>query len=163
MRVSNAQSLEMAHSVQDLQVEVEVDDVKIEPNSLAGHVLVVEDSPDNQDLVTRYLIKVGATVEVVDNGLIAVQKAMTSPYDLILMDVQMPIMDGLTATKKLRAEGYKGPIAILTANALKEDKDKCLSAGANDYLTKPLVVVDFYKVLQTHLQPTDKDNSLNVA
>ena len=146
-----------------MQVENLEEETGIEKSSLIGHVLVVEDSPDNQELITKYLIKAGATAEIVDNGLMAVQKAMTSTYDLIIMDVQMPIMDGLTATRKLRAEGYEGPIAILTANALKEDKDKCLNAGANEYLTKPIQVTKFFKVLKTYLQSSGKDDNLNVA
>ena len=121
------------------------------PNSVSGHVLVVEDSPDNQALIAKYLTRAGATVDVVDNGLMAVQKALTQEYDLILMDVQMPVMDGLTATKKLRSEGYRKPIVNLTANALKEDRDRCLDAGSDDYLTKPLDVRHFHKVLQTFL------------
>jgi CheY-like chemotaxis protein len=156
--------LDMAEKYEDMQVEAIEENVRIEPNSVSGHVLVVEDSPDNQDLITKYLIRAGATVEVVDNGLMAVQRALTASYDLILMDVQMPIMDGLTATKKLRAEGYTNPIVNITANAMKEDRDKCIAAGADDYLTKPVDVSRFYKVLQTYLKPINKDNeNLNVA
>ena len=146
----------MATCMEDMQVEAIEETTNIVANSVSGHVLVAEDSPDNQDLIAKYLIKAGATVEVVDNGLMAMQKALSRSYDLILMDVQMPIMDGLTATKKLRREGYKIPIVIITANALKEDRDKCLTAGADDYLTKPVDVRHFYKVLQTYLKPCNK-------
>ena len=155
------QDMQLIHGPEDVEERITDDGAGIVKNSLVGHVLVVEDSPDNQDLICKYLIKAGVTAEVVDNGLMAVQKAMTSNYDLIIMDVQMPIMDGLTATKKLRAEGYKGPIAILTANALKEDRDKCLKAGANNYMTKPIVVNEFYATLKEHLDAADK--GLNVA
>jgi CheY-like chemotaxis protein len=80
------------------------------------------------------------------------------------MDVQMPIMDGLTATKKLRSEGYTRPIVNVTANALKEDREKCLKAGADNYLTKPVDVSEFYKVLQTYLKRHNTDNKgVNVA
>ncbi len=151
--VGDCEDLQLAHGADEFVVKDIDEGTSIVKNSLAGHVLVVEDSPDNQDLITKYLIKAGATCEVVDNGLMALQKAMTSQYDLIIMDVQMPIMDGLTATKKLRASGYKGAIAILTANALKEDREKCMKAGANNYLTKPIVVPKFYAVLKEHLAP----------
>lgn len=161
--IGGCQDLDLAYGPEEMQVENLEEETGIEKSSLIGHVLVVEDSPDNQELITKYLIKAGATAEIVDNGLMAVQKAMTSTYDLIIMDVQMPIMDGLTATRKLRAEGYEGPIAILTANALKEDKDKCLNAGANEYLTKPIQVTKFFKVLKTYLQSSGKDDNLNVA
>jgi signal transduction histidine kinase/CheY-like chemotaxis protein len=148
---------DMATGLEHMQVEAIDENVRIVTNTVIGHVLVVEDSPDNQDLIAKYLIKAGATVEVVDNGLMAVQKALTEPYDLILMDVQMPIMDGLTATRKLRSEGYKNPIVNITANAMKEDRDKCIAAGADDYLTKPVDVSRFYKVLQTYLKAAGKD------
>ena len=162
--VGDIDHLDMAEKYEDMQVEAIEENVRIEPNSVSGHVLVVEDSPDNQDLITKYLIRAGATVEVVDNGLMAVQRAMTASYDLILMDVQMPVMDGLTATKKLRAEGYTQPIVNITANAMKEDRDKCLAAGADGYLTKPVDVSRFYKILQTYLKSVEKDaGSRNVA
>jgi CheY-like chemotaxis protein len=154
--VGDIQPLTMATCLEDMQVEAIEEAECIIPNSVSGHVLVVEDSPDNQDLIAKYLIKAGASVEVVDNGLIAVQKALTCSYDLILIDVQMPIMDGLTATKKLRAEGYTKPVVNITANAMKEDQDKCLAAGSDDYLTKPVDVRHLYKVLQTYLKPSDK-------
>jgi signal transduction histidine kinase/CheY-like chemotaxis protein len=153
----------MARHRHDMQVEAIEENVHIVPNSLSGHVLVVEDSPDNQDLIAKYLIKAGATVEVVDNGLMAMQKALSRHYDLVLMDIQMPVMDGLAATKKLRAEKYTKPIVIITANAMKEDRDKCLGAGADDYLTKPINIGHLYKVLQTHLQRLDKDDKASDA
>jgi signal transduction histidine kinase/ActR/RegA family two-component response regulator len=162
--IGNIETLKMATQLEDMQVEAIDETVNIVPNSVSGHVLVVEDSPDNQDLIAKYLIKAGATVEVVDNGLMAMQKALTRHYDLILMDVQMPIMDGLTATRKLRDEGYTKPVVMITANSLKEDRDKCLTAGADDYLTKPVDVRHFSKVLQMYLQPGEKTESKsNVA
>jgi signal transduction histidine kinase/ActR/RegA family two-component response regulator len=162
--VGDVESSTLVEASEDMQVEAIEETVRIVPNTVSGHVLVVEDSPDNQDLLCKYLIKAGATVEVVDNGLMAVQKALTCSYDLILMDVQMPIMDGLTATKKLRSEGYTRPIVNVTANALKEDREKCLKAGADNYLTKPVDVSEFYKVLQTYLKRHNTDNKgVNVA
>ena len=150
--------------VDDLEVATSPTDTRHGPgdvkqgvlaNSIAGRVLVVEDSPDNQDLLVKHLIKAGATVEVVDNGLSAVQKAQASHYDLILMDVQMPVMDGLTAARQLRERGYAKPIVTLTANAMKEDRDKCLAAGVDDYLTKPLDAAELYRVLTTYLRPRE--------
>ena len=156
--VGDIEQLNMATSLTEMQVEAIEETSRIVPNSVSGRVLVVEDSPNNQDLIAKYLIKAGATVEVVDNGLMAVQKALARDYDLILMDVQMPVMDGLTATKKLRSEGYGKPIVNITANAMKEDRDRCLAAGSDDYLTKPVDVRHFHKVLQTFLQPTDRND-----
>ena len=164
IETGKVEQLNMATCLGDMQVEAMEESLNIAPNSVRGHVLVAEDSPDNQELIAKYLIKAGATVEVVDNGLMAVQKALTQSYDLILMDVQMPIMDGLTAIKKLRREGYTKPIVNITANAMKEDQDKCIAAGADDYLTKPVDLNRFYKVLQTYLKSRNKsDNNRNVA
>ena len=162
--IGDIPSLDMVTHLEDMQVDAIEETQSISPNSVSGRVLVAEDSPDNQALIAKYLIKAGATVEVVDNGLIAVQKALTSAYDLILMDVQMPVMDGLTATKKLRAQGYSKPIVNITANAMKEDRDKCLEAGSDDYLTKPMNMRHLYKLLQTYLRPADTSKGkLNVA
>ena len=150
--IGDIDPLTMATSMRDMQDELIEPQERLPANSLSGHVLVVEDSPDNQDLIAKYLAKAGATVEVVDNGLQAVQKASADHYDLILMDVQMPVMDGLTATKQLRDAGYAKPIVTLTANAMKEDRDRCLAAGADDYLTKPVDMGQFSKILKTYLK-----------
>jgi|GEM_PF-1622238 len=106
-------------------------------------ILLAEDGPDNQRLITFLLKKAGAGVTVATNGQIAYDKAMAArdavaPFDVILMDIQMPIMDGYTATSRLRKEGYHGPIIALTAHAMNEDRAKCLAAGCNDFMTKPL-------------------------
>lgn len=121
-------------------------------NCVVGDVLLAEDTPDNQHLISMYIRRVGANVEVVENGQQALHRALQKEYDLILMDMQMPIMGGVEATEKLRIAGYKKPIVTLTANALKQDREKCALAGADDYLTKPLDLEQFYQVLQTYLQ-----------
>lgn len=101
-------------------------------------VLLVEDSTDNQFLFVRYLTKAGALVDVASDGLEGVEKAQQANYDAILMDVQMPKLDGYGATKKLREIGIKTPIIALTAHALKEEKERALSSGFSGYLIKPL-------------------------
>ena len=136
-------------------VETVDDSARIAPNSLSGHVLIVEDSIDCQDLITKHMSKAGATVEVVDNGLAAVERALVQSYDLILMDVQMPVMDGLAATKRLRSEGYAKPIVSITANAMKEDRDRCIAAGSDDYLTKPIDVRRLHSVMHKYLSGRD--------
>lgn len=109
---------------------------------LAGRILLAEDSPLNHRLISTLLTKAGAAVDIVENGQEAVEKAMaalaSNPYDLVLMDIQMPIMDGYAASKALRKSGFKSPIIALTANAMIEDRQRCLAAGCNDFMTKPI-------------------------
>lgn len=142
----------LANDFGDSYDEPEGEIIKIEPGSLVGKVLLAEDTLDNQKLISMYVTRTGASVEVVNNGKHAVDKALSGEFDLILMDMQMPIMGGVDATAKLRTMGYSKPIVALTANALREDQEKSLRAGLDEYLTKPVDLNRFNAVLKRYLK-----------
>ena len=124
-------------------------------NSLVGcRILLAEDGPDNQRLIGHLLRKAGAQVEVAENGMVAARSAIITkdPFDLILMDMQMPLMDGYEATRELRHYGYDGPIIALTAHAMKGDEQKCLDAGCNAYLAKPIDKPTFFGTVARFLK-----------
>jgi CheY-like chemotaxis protein/HPt (histidine-containing phosphotransfer) domain-containing protein len=113
-------------------------------------ILLAEDNPINQRLAVILLQKSGFSVDAVDNGLLAFEKAQSEAYHAILMDVQMPEMDGFEATRRIREwEGGQRhiPIIAMTAHALKEDRERCLEAGMDDYVTKPIDIKTLLKTL----------------
>lgn len=106
--------------------------------TLHGKILVVDDARDNQILITSILKRAGLTSNCVDNGQLALDALKTEPYDLIIMDKQMPVLDGISATKIIRTSGNNIPIIALTADAFEEDRQTSIDAGCNAYVTKPI-------------------------
>jgi PAS domain S-box-containing protein len=128
-----------------------VGDTGTEGAGLAGYrLLLAEDNPLNQEVAVSLLEDVGISVDVAEDGLIALEKARSQPYDLILLDVQMPNMDGLTAARELRKlpEYTATPIVAMTANAFDEDRQNALDAGMNEHVAKPVDPDVLYGVLQ---------------
>ncbi len=117
-------------------------------------VLLVEDSEDNQILISHYLSAAGLSVEVARNGREGIEKARRQRFDLVVMDIQMPGMDGHEAARRLRAEGFKKPIIALTANAFKEDRDRAFESGFSEYLTKPVNRTLLLRTLDQRLADT---------
>jgi signal transduction histidine kinase/CheY-like chemotaxis protein/HPt (histidine-containing phosphotransfer) domain-containing protein len=122
---------------------------------LSPHVLLVEDNLVNQEVGKGMLESLGCTVDLVDNGVRAIEAVQRNPYDMVFMDCQMPEMDGLEATRRIRGWESSGsshlPIISLTAYAMKEDRIACLGSGADDYLSKPFTRDELSSVVGRHL------------
>lgn len=125
-----------------------------------GHILLAEDNETIQQLLSLFLRKMGATVTVAGSGLVAVQYARQFHYDLVFMDMQMPVMSGTEAVERLRQIGYTQPIVALTANATVEDKMACLAAGCNDFLAKPISRDQLYVLTAKYLNDPIQTHSV---
>jgi two-component system sensor histidine kinase/response regulator len=131
-------------------------------HTIAGaRILLVEDNEINQMVAREMLASVGLHVDLAENGQIALDRvaiafAADRPYDMVLMDMQMPVMDGVTASTRIRADhGDSMPIVAMTANAMKSDRDRCLQAGMNAFVTKPIKPDALWQVLLTWIKPRD--------
>jgi PAS domain S-box-containing protein len=145
------------------KVRPKLDETVVEKDAIGVgyNILVVEDDKINQKLAHRLLKRKGYGITIVSNGLEAVNIYEDNRFDLILMDIQMPIMDGLTATKKIREKANAFvPIIALTAYAIKGDREKFLRKGMDDYISKPIDLDEFYSVLEKHLVKKSEDSSI---
>jgi CheY-like chemotaxis protein len=123
-----------------------------------ARVLLVEDALDNQRLLALYLREAGADVQVAADGVTACEMtlgavAAGAPFDVVLMDVQMPRLDGYHATARLRAAGYRGVVVALTAHALESERGRCLEAGCDDFLSKPVEPAVLVATIAKHVGP----------
>jgi signal transduction histidine kinase/DNA-binding response OmpR family regulator len=131
--------------------DIEKEEHKTSNKQLVGKVLLAEDHDDNRRLISRYLRSLGLTVIAVENGEQAVELCLKEYPDLVLLDIQMPIMDGISALKLLKDCAYQQPIFALTANAMSHEIDHYLSLGFTGYLAKPIDKDAFYNALSQHL------------
>jgi signal transduction histidine kinase/CheY-like chemotaxis protein len=146
---------ELYHIIMNLMIKTNHADNEQQPTEIALprlRILFAEDYIHNRIIITKYLKQFDATIDAADNGSIAVEKFKSSVYDIVLMDMQMPVMDGYTATKMIRAyEKERGlkftPIIALTAYALKGEVEKSLAAGCNEHLSKPVKKQEFLECL----------------
>jgi CheY-like chemotaxis protein/HPt (histidine-containing phosphotransfer) domain-containing protein len=126
-------------------------------------VLLVEDNDLNQEVATELLRGAGLVVDVADNGQIAVDKVQSAAYDIVLMDMQMPVMDGLSATRiiRQRPEFKSMPIVAMTANAMQADREACKEAGMDDFVTKPIEPRELFQALLKWIKP--REGAVNEA
>ena len=120
-----------------------------------ARILITDDTPANRQLAGVILRKAGLQVDEAENGVIAIEKATTNSYDLLLMDMQMPVMDGFTATSTLRNHGLTQPILAFTANVTEQDRQNCLSSGCTGFLTKPINIDLLLSTIAEYLPTQD--------
>ncbi len=124
-------------------------------NRLDGHILLVDDGQTNRQLIGLILRRAGAQVTTANDGQEGFDLAIETKFDLILMDMQMPIMDGYTASARLRKQGITTPIIALTASAMTRDRERCLNAGCSDYLTKPVDTEELIERVESWMKKVD--------
>ncbi|MEX2207978.1 MAG: ATP-binding protein [Myxococcota bacterium] len=148
-----------------IPAEAVVEDAGVEGNrperdpssALRGHLLLAEDGPDTRRLLVHHLLRWGLDVETAENGQLAIDRVRAAqsggkPFDLVLMDMQMPELDGYQATRMLRAGGFTGRIVALTAHAMHGSREACIEAGCDDYLSKPVDRTRLRAIVATQLE-----------
>lgn len=148
---------------QNLAGSTDHSEAKAGQPGFSGNILVAEDSPTNQILIKSMLERSGLQVTIAEDGIEALQKVLTQQFDLILMDMMMPHMNGYEAVKELRKAGINTPVIAVTANAMKGDDKKCLEVGCDDYLAKPIDRRELFKMLDKYLSPTSQEEDYSAA
>lgn len=121
-------------------------------------VLLIEDNFDTARVISRFLSYFGSVVEPAENGLEGVIKAEMRPPDIILMDIEMPILDGYKATQRLRDQGYTGPIIAISGRSAALERRKCLMNGFDDYIAKPINRIQLMQVMSAHIRSPGQNN-----
>ena len=155
--------LRVMGEAEDLSPDVQGNrlDISFAQNIVGAEILLVEDNKINQQIAVELLELAGLVVTVANNGKIAVETVKNKIFDAVLMDIQMPVMDGYEATQTIRQDNKNVdlPIIAMTANAMSGDRDKCLAAGMNDHLAKPINPQEVYKTLAQWIKPTGQSLS----
>jgi len=134
--------------------------IDLEPENLRGvHVLIVEDALDNQLLIGTYLESAGAIYDIANNGVEALAKIQQIGFDVVIMDIQMPLMDGYETAATLRRQGYDIPLVALTAHTMREERDKCLAHGFDDHVGKPINPERLLRSIKTLVSQAPKSPS----
>ncbi|MBK6999772.1 MAG: PAS domain S-box protein [Rhodoferax sp.] len=159
-----------SRAVSDVRHTEAITAVITAPNDGVRHrksldILLAEDNPVNYQFALQVLQKAGHQVQLAHNGADAVQMALSHAFDVVLMDIQMPVMDGFVATRELRSKGLQTPIIALTAHAIKGFREQCLAAGMNDYISKPIQGAELLRKLDAIMPaaPDTEQPVLNVA
>jgi CheY-like chemotaxis protein len=126
-----------------------------------GRVLLAEDHPDNRELITRFLTQLGLTVVAVENGLKAVEECNKSFFDIVLLDIQMPVLNGIDALKQLKENGFTKPIIAITANTMQHEISSYLEQGFFDHIKKPLDQKYFISTLSKYLNQCHKNSEIS--
>jgi signal transduction histidine kinase/CheY-like chemotaxis protein/HPt (histidine-containing phosphotransfer) domain-containing protein len=149
--IGNIDDPELIYDMNEISTVSEQKSDRPQRRKYSGRVLLAEDTIENQKLISLHLHRAGINVAIVDNGQEAVDAALHNHFDLILMDMQMPVLGGVEATRMLRSKGYFRPIVALTANTSQSDRETCMEVGVNDFLSKPIDFDHFFAVLQKYL------------
>jgi CheY-like chemotaxis protein len=124
-------------------------------------VLVVEDLQDLRDVIASIASLFGLESETAENGQVACEKVRQGEFDLVLMDLQMPVMDGFAALKTIRAEGFTMPVVAVTAHVSRSDRENCLAAGFTDFLAKPFTEEEIRRVFAYAFQERERKTHLS--
>jgi len=133
------------------------------PDFGLAHILLVEDNIINQKIAISVLKQINLKVDVANNGEEALQRLVHKSYDVVFMDIQMPVLDGIETVKNMRKNGNLTPVIAMTANAMKGDRELCLNAGMNDYISKPFKKEDLYQILEKYLGTEIKDQKKRLS